>query len=121
MKFDVEELFTPSRWFVIFCGLLIVIWMALQWVANWRLEEEARIEAAQVFGWEWTNSGWNSTARITRVAVVSRSDTDAVVEVDGQQTVNCLGAEPPVQTLNCRCRLSFYRDNKRWRLASVDL
>ncbi len=124
MKFEVEELFTPSRWFVMFCGALVIVWLALQWVANMRLEEDARVVAKNVFDWQWPGNGWDSAAEITGVSVLQRTDTDAVVEVKGKQTLGVpqSGATgQKVETTDCAVKLSFYRTNKAWTLGAVDI
>jgi len=122
---EVEKMFRPSRWFVYFCGALVLVWLALQFVANARLTEDAKHEAKQLFEWSWPQLGVSSQADITEAKVVSRSDADAVVEVKGRQDVKVQAAENEAagksEVIDCAAKLTFYKSNNNWILGKVEL
>jgi hypothetical protein len=114
---EVEKLFRPSKWFVGFCGLLVIVWLGLQYVANMRLEDEARNIAAQILNWSWPRYNYQSQAEITGARVVRKSDTDAIVEVKGRQKLFD-GSQP--ETVDCNVKLLLYKASNNWVLGRVE-
>lgn len=118
-----EKIFTPNKWFVLFCALLVLMWLALQLVATMRLEALATEEAAHVFSWQWLGFG-RSRATIENAHLLKRSEADAVVRVNARQTVEEEGtpghftAKQPEVT--CSALLTFYRVDQDWFLGKVE-
>lgn len=123
-----ENIFRPNKWFVMFCGLLIVVWGGYQLVANMRIADEAKAAGHDVFSWDWPDMGWSSRAEITDATVVRRSDTDAIVKIKGEQHVTSarlnangqLEKERP-QVVDLSATLTFYRSSNNWVLGRVEL
>lgn len=123
---DVNKIFSPGKWFVFFCAVFILVWLGLQFVANMRLQEEAKIAANEVFTWDWPRLGdekWASKAEITDVSVVQKTDKDAIVKVKGKQTIVFISGNGPGQSevVDCGATLSFYRSKNQWQLGRVEL
>lgn len=123
---DVNKIFSPGKWFVIFCGLFVLVWLGLQYVANMRLQEDAKIAANEVFTWDWPQIGeqkWASKAEITDVSVVQKTDNDAIVKVKGKQQVVFISGDGPGQSevVDCGATLNFYKKNNQWQLGRVEL
>ena len=112
---NIDNLFQPGKWFVLFCGLFILVWGALQFVGNLRLSEEARFAASHVFTWDWTERGWSTKCSITDVSILHRTSTDATVMVNGNQSL-CGQKSDKFSAL-----LSFYRLSNKWVLGKVEL
>src|SRR5271165_4604364 len=87
-----EKIFTPNKWFVFFCALLVLMWLALQMVATMRLEALATEEATHVLSWQWLGFG-RSRATIENAHLVKRSEADAIVRVRARQIVEEEGKE----------------------------
>jgi hypothetical protein len=104
-----ESLFKPGKWLVLFCAAFLLVWMGLQYVANDRLKKEAEIIGKQIFTWTWPGE-FTSSAQITDVSVVQKTDKDAVVMVKGQQQVITEQKnDHGTNTLDCTARLTFYK------------
>lgn len=123
-----ERIFRPNKWFVIFCALLILVWVGLQCVANLRLAEEAKSCGLHVFTWAWPNLGWNSSAEVTEASVLKKTDTDAVVKIQGRQVVkfspsglNEAAGKNRSEVVDCNATLTFYRASGHWVLGKVEL
>ncbi len=123
-----ENIFRPNKWFVLFCGLLIVVWGGYQIVANMRVADEAKTAGKGIFTWDWPDHGWSSSAEITEATVVQRSDTDAIVKIKGEQRLtssrlNASGeqeSERP-EVVDLSATLTFYRSSNNWVLGRVEL
>ena len=123
-----EKIFHPNKWFVLFCGLLVLVWAGLQAVANMRIADEARLAGRRIFSWEWPGRSWFSRAEITDAKVVRRTDTDAIVKIKGHQYLNVPQAADPAdkgkeksEVVDCHATLTFYRSSNRWMLGKVEL
>jgi len=77
-----EKIFTPNKWFVLFCGILVLMFGALQVVANLRLQELAKTEGERVFSWKWSGLA-SSTGVIEQSDILKKTETDAIVRVKG--------------------------------------
>jgi hypothetical protein len=118
-----EKIFTPNKWFVLFCALLVTMWLALQLVATMRLEALATEEATHVFSWQWLGVG-RSRAKIEKAHLLKRSEADAIVRVTARQIVeeeknsgHFIAKNPEV---TCSALLTFYRVDKDWLLGKVE-
>ncbi|HEY9868117.1 MAG TPA: hypothetical protein V6D08_02830 [Candidatus Obscuribacterales bacterium] len=116
------EIFRPKL-FVIFCGLLIVVWGALQLVSDMRLKEAAKDEAQGMFTWQWPGEV-TSQVEITDASVLKRNEHEAVVKVVGKQRFI---AEPGRQAkpehsqpVDCSAILTLYRSSRNWVLGKVE-
>jgi hypothetical protein len=137
-----DKLFTPNRWFVLFCGVFIGVFALLQFVITVRLEAVAKNVGTHVFSWVWREKNLSSNANMTQAKVLHRSANDAVVEVSGEQWIAALakpqGNEPDKSSsspgdrsapmkLNqgekseCKAVLTFYKQQNQWRLGKVEL
>ena len=121
-----EKIFSPNRWFVLFCALLIVVWGALKIVADMHLAEQGKARAAEVFTWTWTVDP-QRTSRVESVSakVLGRNANDATVEVTGtqllQKSVNNGDAPGMPEKAKVRAVLTFYRLNNQWELGKVEI
>ncbi len=86
-----EKLFRFSKWFVLFCALLVAARLAQQYVADRALEERAAVIGERVYGWRWQNiSGdmqLNSQAKVIEAKVIKRGPNDGQVRIQGNQVV----------------------------------
>ena len=120
-----EKIFTPNRWFVGFCALLILAFGALKVVADMHLAEIASNVGKDIYSWEWQDV--NSTISAVHSRVLRRDANDAVVEVSGHQILVAKVGESPTmekessQETDVKAVLTFYRRNSRWELGKVEL
>lgn len=86
-----EKLFRFSKWFILFCALLVAARLAQQYVADKALEERAAVIGERVYGWRWHNlSGdlqLNSQAKVIEAKVIKRGPNDGQVRIQGNQVV----------------------------------
>jgi hypothetical protein len=87
-----EKIFTPNRWFVAFCALLILVVGALKVVGDMHLAEEAKQVALNIFTYDWAELGVASRVQSINAHVINRNDHDALVEVSGRQMIAKLAA-----------------------------
>jgi hypothetical protein len=120
-----EKLFTPNKWFVLFCALFIGIFFTLQWVISTRIQTKAKEVGEDIFTWIWVDKNLCASADMTDAKILKRDANDAVVEVSGTQTVCPYGEKSPaganVQTSKCKAILTFYRQQNDWALGKVEL
>lgn len=123
-----ENIFRPSKWFVLFCGVLVLVWAFLQLVSNLRVADEAKIQASKIYSWQWPEKNLKSSAEITDATVVRRTDTDAIVKVNGRQTLQSMIAgtvqgvsKEASEVVDCSATLTFYRSSNNWVLGKVEL
>jgi hypothetical protein len=136
-----EKIFRPNRIFVIFCLLLIFVWLGLQYVSNMRISEAASSEALEIFDWQWPGQV-ASNVEITNVSVISKSENEARVRVKAKQTLTKLAeaiadstekkdkpndSNPDTQpasgaatSSDTACVLTLYRSNRNWVLGKVE-
>jgi hypothetical protein len=118
-----EKIFTFNKWFVLFCGLLVLMWLALQTVATMRLEELAAEEAKHVFSWQWLGFG-RSRGVIEKAHLIKKSEADAIVRVTARQVVEAEAEPGHFQSkgpeVTASALLTFYRVDKDWLLGKVD-
>lgn len=111
-----EKLFSINKWFVFFCGLFVLVWLALQTVSNQRIVEIAKLDAQSVFSWQWQDMGWGEAADITEAKVLKLTKFDAKVRIVGKQRA----ISPDGQTEKLVATLTFYRQGKNWILGRVE-
>lgn len=116
-----EKLFRPNKWFVGFCGLLIVVFLSLQYVSRMRLQGLAQAWGAEIFTWDWPGQNLHSIGKMTKADVVKKTESDAVVKVTGTQTLDRSGAQPQHTETECGAQLTFYKTNNDWVLGKVEL
>jgi hypothetical protein len=87
----VEKLFRFSKWFILFCALLVAARLAQQYVADKALEERAAVIGERVYGWRWHNLTGdlqlNSQAKVIEAKVIKRGPNDGQVRIQGNQVV----------------------------------
>ncbi|MEZ4488593.1 MAG: hypothetical protein R3C24_03710 [Cyanobacteriota/Melainabacteria group bacterium] len=128
-----EKIFTPNRWFVLFCGLLILVWGALRIVADVRLCEHAKLVGESIFTYSWPELSLRSEVESIKAQVVRRGSHDAVVTVTGTQVLSDplksgiqSGKEKAqsgqsASSAELNAVLTFYRSEDRWELGKVEL
>lgn len=113
----------PNKWFVLFCGALIVVWVLLQMISSMRICDEAKYLGSRVYTWEWSGADWQSQAEMKKADVVKRTATDAIVKVYGRQVITKVDKatnEKKSETVDCQATLSLYRSNNNWVLGKVE-
>ncbi|MDZ4834157.1 MAG: hypothetical protein SGJ27_10310 [Candidatus Melainabacteria bacterium] len=121
-----EKLFTPNKWFVGFCALLIAVVATLKVVGDMHLAEYASTIGEDVFAWEWPELGMSSRVTAMKGHVIRRDANDAVVEVSGHQVVSKLGPDNKIEKEtviepDVHATLTFYKRNSKWELGKVEL
>lgn len=123
-----EKIFTPNKWFVAFCGLLVLVFLSLKWVINTRIADEAKEIGQEIFTWSWDSQHWKSSAEMTGAEVLRVTDTDAIVKVQGKQVLTQLGGDgqsvagaPKSEVVDCSATLTFYKSSNKWKLGKVEL
>jgi hypothetical protein len=146
----VEKLFRFSKWFVLFCALLVAARLAQQYVADKALEERAAVIGERVYGWRWQNiSGdmqLNSQAKVIEAKVIKRGPNDGQVRIQGNQVVmapnksvntgdqqqganstkNNSGAAEVTQSENkpleskFKAVITLYKEKDKWLLGKVE-
>jgi len=130
-----EKLFRPNKIFVIFCLLLIIVWVGLQYVSNMRITQAATAEAQEVFDWDWPGHV-SSNVEITNVSVLNRSDNEAKVRVKAKQMLRKVAdlavekdkktsqessrTDSGSSTSDTACVLTLYRSDRNWVLGKVE-
>ena len=116
-----ERLFQP-KYFVWFCGLFLLVFGALQYVADARLKAEAQRWGTYVFNWDWPGSRWRSQTRIVQADVINKDEHDATVRVKGEQML-WLDSGSQSKTVACTALLKLYRRGTErgdvWELGEV--
>lgn len=124
MAIDFEKVFRPSKWFVLFCALLVIVWVTWKMVANMRLADDAKYYGQDIFTWDWPDKNWRSQVEIKNAKVIKADGTQAVVEVKGRQRLTSAGPDDNMtdtETVDCSAVLTFYRSSNRWVLGRVEL
>lgn len=123
-----EKIFTPNRWFVLFCALLILVWGALRIVADIRLCERAKSFGHIIFTWNWPDLALQSKVESINAQVLRRGSHDAVVTVTGRQVISKLPLSDDQSKIkesstktDLKAILTFYRDQDKWELGKVEL
>jgi len=119
-----EKIFTPNKWFVGFCALLIVVVATLKVVGDMHLAEIASEVGKDVFIWEWPSMGLSSRCMSMKSHVLRRDANDAVVEVSGHQIIAKLGQDNKMkeeEQPEAKAVLTFYRRSNKWELGKVEL
>jgi hypothetical protein len=117
-----ENFFRPGKWFVLFCGVFVLIYAALQYVSNSRLKTEAQIVGSHIFTWKWPGSACLSQAEITDAQILRKTESDAVVQVKGKQSLLNDSAKGTANE-ECTAILTFYKrsihNQDYWELGQV--
>lgn len=135
-----EKIFTPNKWFVIFCALLVGIVALLQFVHNRRLEEHCLAFADDAFSWTWADEGVSTNFKGNEAHVLKSGANDAAVRVKGVQEIRFFkkskeianqgdsGEQSKVQsqgesastTSPLQVVVKFYRTSNGWEVGSVE-
>jgi hypothetical protein len=130
----VEKIFTPNKWFVVFCALLVGVVVLLQFVHNKRLEEHCLAFADEAFSWTWEDEGVATSFTGKEAHVLKSGVNDAAVRVKGVQEVkfftkNAQGEKAKIApsegksastTSPLQVVVKFYRTSKGWEVGSVE-
>src|SRR5271170_49721 len=120
-----EKFFTPNRIFVFFCAALVAIWASLQIVSNQLLSALAERDGKSILGWSWPNLELTEQIGPIHTEVLSRTATEAVVKVSGEQTLRKAldggkSFEEVGKPTECSATLRYYHNNKYWILGGVE-
>lgn len=116
-----EKIFQPGKWFIIFCAILVSIWVSLQLVIKMRLTEEAKQITNQVFSWNWPALGCTSKVfKITTIKIKKLSSSDAKIQILAIQKL-VYANRTNSQEIPCTIELTFYHSNNHWKLGSLKL
>jgi hypothetical protein len=123
-----EKIFTPNKWFVLFCTVFIGIFVGLQYVIRERVETAAKQIGEQVFTWDWQDKNICSRARMSKAKIIKLTENDAVIQLSGEQEFSPLERAKPnpakPETLDhspCQATLTFYKQQNNWVLGRVEL
>jgi hypothetical protein len=126
-----EKLFRPNKWFVLFCGFLIAVWLGLQYVSNARIEEASKVLALEIFDWSWPEKV-SSKVEITGVSILNKGENEAKVRVKGKQEFVRLSndnsqkkedegnSSAQISPTESAVVLTLYRSNRNWVLGKVE-
>jgi hypothetical protein len=119
-----EKLFSPNRLFVSFCALLVIVFLCLQYVSNIVLAETAKVDGEKILNWQWPTVNLRGKATNIDTKILSKTSTEAVVEVDGKQSAEKLiaggAAQEVVKPTDCKLVLTYYHTDKHWILGRVE-
>ena len=105
--------------------MLIAIWLCLQYVSNALLAEMAKTDGQRILNWQWPTVSLRGKANNINTKVLSKTATEAVVEVDGKQSTEKLIADGALQEVakptDCKLILTYYHTDKYWVLGRVEL
>ncbi len=116
-----DKIFRFSKWFVLFCALLVIARLTQQYVADKAMEARASDMAERIFGWQWLNPtgavARTSQAKVLTAKVVKRGPNDGQVKVAGNQVV--MKENTPFES-KFSAVITLYKDKDRWKLGSVE-
>jgi hypothetical protein len=126
---ELDKFFSTNKLFVIFCGVLIAVWLSLQAVIHLRIIETAKLEAARIFTWSWPTKDFVLTSSIESptAQVINKSANEVLVKVIVTQRLEKHRIPPPPadtvvqRSLDCEAILTYYRSDNRWILGKVEL
>lgn len=113
-----DKFFSPSKWFVGFCGLFVCIFFALKYVHECHMQEIARVVATDMFSYSWPTSGINIVCDINEAKVLKADTNDAEVMVQGTQKIERSSGD--TSTSSCRALLKLYRANDKWFVGAME-
>jgi len=82
-----EKIFTPNKYFIGFCALLVVFVAALNYIRDEKILEEARLIGQAQAEWSWPSAGVSVTVGDIKAKILKHTENDAEVEVQGEQKV----------------------------------
>lgn len=115
-----ERFFSPSKWFVGFCALFIIVWLALGYIRDQRIKEEAMLLIDKHFSFRYpVGDGTQKIlceAQSESAKIIKRTTTDALVEVTGKQTrtANGVKSEAPFKG-----SITLYKNENIWRVGQL--
>ncbi|HEY9711952.1 MAG TPA: hypothetical protein V6C72_00705 [Chroococcales cyanobacterium] len=121
-----DKIFQLNKWFVLFCGLLVVVYVSLQYVINTELTTLGQEYGTEVFTWEWPDGKdrYLSNA-VLKAHVLKRNEGDAIVEVTGRQRLETRSDDGKIvgeaQNQDCHALLTLYKSGKAWLLGKVEI
>jgi hypothetical protein len=132
LRMNIEKLRLDPR-FVLLCAILIVVWLALQEVTDERIKLEASTSVNRLYNWNWSRLGVRSSFKIEKVKILKKTNTDAIVEVRGKQTLmwstKSENVSPHIKYFTSKSQLdeergtilTFYKLSNNWVLGQVEL
>lgn len=118
-----ENFFQPSKYIVIFCGFLIVVWLCLQFVIKARVTEESKELTTQIMTWSWPQLNIASRVKnIQDAKIIKLTSNDAKIEVAGNQDIisyDKINKSTSTKELPFKLILVFYHLNNSWKIGSI--
>ncbi len=136
---ELDKFFSANKLFVAFCGVLIVVWIALQVVMHLRIIEIAKLDTAKIFTWSWpikngaAVSILSSSTSSASAQVIKKNSSEVMVKVIAKQAIENHhiadnrrselqgSADMVKRSLDCEATLTYYRSDNRWILGKVEL
>jgi len=104
--------------------MLVALWLCLQYVSNAVLEGTAKVDSERILGWQWPPINLKAKALDISTKILSKTATDATVEIDGKQSTLKLiasgGSLEVVKPTDCKLVLTYYRTDNHWILGRVE-
>lgn len=115
-----EKFFSPSKWFVGFCGLFIIVWLALGYIRDQRIKEEAMLLVDKHFSYRYPIGDGSKKvlceAQSENAKIIRRTTTDAQVQVSGKQirTIDGVKTESAFKG-----SITLYKNENIWRVGQL--
>jgi hypothetical protein len=93
-----DKIFTPNRWFVSFCALLVVAVFAWNFTRDQLILEEAKLIGRQEAEWSWPSQGISTNVDDIQAKILKRTEIYAQVGVKGKQKIIMQTPESASQT-----------------------
>ncbi len=130
-----EKIFSFNKFFLFFCAVFILEWIALQVVGYMRLTSMAKVDGERILAWQWPYKQIRSVVEIHDTKILKRDANDATVKVLAKQSIQPITGGPIVTTTpdtvllfppqtktntQCTATLTYYRTNSQWFLGKVE-
>jgi hypothetical protein len=86
-----DKIFTPNRYFVGFCAVLILAVFAANYIRDQRILEQAKLIGRQEAEWTWPSQGVSTNVGEIKAKILKQTENDATVEVHGEQSITATG------------------------------
>ncbi len=95
-------------------GVFFVLeFIRLKIVSYLYITNQAKLDAEQIFNWDWYSKNVRSVAEISDTKIIKQNGNDAIVQVSANQHMN------PAADNKCSALLTYYRMNNHWFLGKV--
>jgi hypothetical protein len=130
-----KKLFSFNKFFISFCVLFLLVWIALQIVNHMRIKEMAKLDGERVLAWTWPEKNVRSAINIYDTKLLKKDHNEIIAKVLAVQSIQTMNSGADLTTdrtnqvnLNdnrrsasdCSVTLTYYRTNDQWFLGKVD-